>query len=263
MSVKDIVDLIENHREEFREIPMQLLLVKFGARKAYLLESSEYNRETVKKAVSLARSIGLRVSKDRLGLSHAPRYLIYIDGKIGRLPRTDEELGALLGFKDPGGEYGDWRKNRTTLVISEIQTGAGTTELVQGTRREIETFADRKVRSFNGVMMNLGLPYRFEYLIQEQDGSAKRAAELDRLNMKYIRENKNKYIQDLWNELNGDMDHPFILLFEDVIKKKKLLARYVPFYRYFYDLINRDNNVDNKTIMKRLNKNFGALLKTF
>lgn len=265
--VTKLVELIHNH-DEYNEIPMQYLLVKFGGRKAYLLETTHYSEEMVQKFLSLAKEIGLHISKDRLGLEHAPRYLIH-SSPIKRLPRNDEELGALLGFKDPGGDYSDGRHPRTTLSIStnaETCSGgcqsAGTVELAKGTRQEIEQFAEKKVNSFNQVMIQLGLPYRFEYVISVKDGSLKRAEELMKMNMKYIRENKRHYISDMWNELSGDDDHPFLLLFEMVIKNKKMLSKYLPFYSYFYHLINDDDR-DNKTIVKRLNKKFYEFLNEF
>lgn len=254
--VNKLVGLIQNHKE-YGEIPMQFLLVKFGGRKAFLLETTSYEPSLVQKILALAKEIGLHVSKDRLGLKHAPRYLIY--NEVIRLPRTDEELGTLLGFKDPGGEYADGKQPRTTLLVAENESGASTAELVQGSRSEIEKFAEKKVNSFNQVMIKLGLPYRFEYGIQTDDGTLIRADKLEKLNMKYVRENKHKYIEDLWNELSGN-DHPFILLFNHVIKNKNLLMKYLPFYTYFYRLINEDG-IDNKTIVKRLNKKFCEFLK--
>lgn len=259
-----------HHDEESTEIPMQYLLVKYGGRKAFLLETSEYSPETVQKFLALAKEIGLNVTKDRLGLESSPRYLIHA-GKLKTIPRNDEDLGALLGFKDPGGDFGDWRHSRTTLDISPTAetcgfgcVGASTTELVKGNRQEIEAFADMKVRSFNNVMTKLGLPYRFDYGIQEKHGSLRRSEELKRMNMKYIRTNKHLYINDLWNQLNGDENHPFLLLFETVIKNKETLKRYLPFYLYFYRLINDDKVMyDTKTIIKRLNKKFLELLSTF
>lgn len=236
------------HDQEYREIPMQFLLVKFGGRKAYLFETVSFQPETVKKVLSLAREIGLRVSKDRLSVKDSPRYLIY-QGKINRLPRTHEELGALLGFKDPGGNFFDSRHSRISLSIDEIGGLGGTVELTTSDRKEVEAFAEKKVRSFDQVMIDLGLPYRFEYSIQEIDGSLKRASELEKLNMKYIRMNKRKYLDDLWNELNGDEEHPFILLFNRATRSKKMMTKYLSFYSSFYCMINNGEPMDRQKIV--------------
>lgn len=248
-----LIQLIE--KRELGEEPMNFLLVLHGARKASLLETSNYDADLVTKLLTLAKDVGLHVTRDPLSIDEVPRYWIYKSIRsIRHIPQTDEEIGSLLGFKEPGGDFSNAKEGRKILIIEEKSGRFGTVEIVNAKTDdiEIEKWAETKVKQFNQVMSKLDLPYRFDYGIQHEDGTLKRAKELEQLNVRYIQKNRHHYINDMWNELDIEQDHPFLILFQHIIKNKKLLSTYQPFFSYVYKLIHGKELEGTKTQIDKM-----------
>jgi hypothetical protein len=256
-----------------------LLLVKHNARQAYLFETSNFLTENVgdqehmsyiSSFLRLISSIGLFYQLDPISFPDYPRYWVSKE-KIKKIPINDEEIGQLLGFKDPGGDYFNFREKRLTLRIKEEITGSGIlTEILSPHMiSKVQEHAKEKVESFNKVINNinhmyhLDMPYHFIYMIEQDDGTLKRLEELQKMNMKYLNDNKKDYMNDLENvlDLQGEevLMHPIMDLFKKSLKDKKLFKKYLPLFEYIYELYNEDSG-DYKTIINLINRRFIDLL---
>ncbi len=260
--------LKSNKYADIRNVLFNLLLVHYGGRKAFLLESSnfthsEHNIEEILKIIS---DTSLHVEKDITGLEDYPRYWVTKE-KLDKVPKTDEEIGHLLGMKDPGGDFYDYRKKRLTLTINEEKTGADvTTELLKGDMKDIDNvmFAKNKADSFTTVMTQHHLPYTFVYTLEQDDGTVKRLKELKNENMDYMIEHIHEYKNDLANALlKVDNTHPIITLFHRAVSKnKKLFHHYLPLFVYIYNVFNKDENIDFDKKQSNINKKFIDLIES-
>jgi hypothetical protein len=221
-----------------------LLLVLYGGRKAFLLETVNFiGTEYAQDILNIASDIGLYKTDDILSLEDHPRYWI-TKGKLDKIPETREEIGELLGMKNPGGEFYDYTKKRLILDIYEEMGGDITTELLSGDIEDEDNklFAKNKTRSFNKVMKSLNLPYKFVYHLQQDDGSDKRLKELERRNIDYIRKNMNQYKSDIGNCINRyDDSNPIIDLFQRSISiyenNKELFNKFFPLFIYILKVL--------------------------
>jgi hypothetical protein len=145
-----IIDMLKNHLyQDINDFLLNLLLVKYKARNAYLLESANFiNSEySVFDMLNLSKTIGFLITKDITSLPNYPRYWISIE-KLNKVPETDEEIGTLLGMKNPGGDYYNYKNKRLYLYINEEKTGVNiTTELVLVNINDIDNkqFAINKI----------------------------------------------------------------------------------------------------------------------
>jgi len=275
MSSRKKIDLIINMLKDDQYIRIygslfNLLLVKYGARKAYLLESAEFHgTEYTKYILNISSNIGLCKTDDILTIEDYPRYWIH-KGKL-EIPKTDEEIGELLGMKNPGRSYFDYTKKRLSLDIIEEKTGSSiTTELLSGDIKDEDNkiFAKNKVDSFNKVMKSLNLPYTFVYILQQDDGSEKRLQELERRNINYIRKNINNYINDINNCIVKHDDNPIEDLFKrsiSIYKNNSLLFnKFVPLFIYIYKVFNDEvasESQDFKTKIQDIHNKFIDLIE--
>lgn len=244
---------------------LNLLLVKYDARKAYLFEAanfsiSEENREKdISSFLKIISSLGLHYDLDPQSIDYPyPRYFVSKE-KLKNVPDDDEQIGQLLGFKDPGGDFFNYRNKRISVRISEVISGVEIMVEILSPHRNIDDIdvlehAREKVNSFNRVMHYLKLPYHFKYEIQQQDGTIKRLEELKKMNLKYLNENSYYYIEyDLENALAADDEpqkHPIVSIFKECLKDKNLLRKYLPLFEYMYDLF---NNIEEYNHQRRLN----------
>ena len=248
---------------DLRWVILNLLLVHFGARQAFLLETSNLDRSLkmarLEEIIKRLRSADVHVYLDPISVGgleekykpymgkelihkgfptvseeEYPRFWVTRSDKKIKIPITDEEVGKLLGMKDPGGEYYDFTKKRTSLSIMEKGTGLEITAelLMGGDEEENKMFAREKVKSFTDVMKQLDLPYRFRAEIKVNDGTTIRARELAQGNTKYVVENQKEYLNDLTNILPEH--HVVVGVFKKMMREKKLVKKYVPMYLFFY-----------------------------
>jgi len=260
--VQSLVKMLENpDNEDLYNFLFNLLLVLHGGRKAYLFESSNFIQMSDKRKtddlLKIAKDYGLFVQKDPVSLEDYPRYWI-VKEKLNKIPLTDEDIGELLGMKDPGGDYFNYKKKRLTLYINESTKKANiTTELVKGDKTDKENIdhAKNRVDTFNAIMIELGLPYRFSYIFEQDDGTLKRAKELKIKNMKYIQENVKEYVNDISNlVVIRDNHHPLMDLFEKCAKNDALLTAYLPVYMHIYRLFNNGLHAGEVEASKRIQK---------
>ncbi len=261
--INKIIQMIkESNNNTILDFLFNLLLVKYEAREAYLLEVANYMNEDIDTLLIIASDIELFIKKDKLSLENYPRY--FITKKIlKKEPDSDEEIGNLLGMKDAGGYYFNYKMKRLDLQIYEEKMDTSiTSEVVLGDINDIDNqkYAEDKVNKFNNVMIKLKLPYRFVYKYNQDDGTIKRFEELKMKNLEYIIQNKDEYINDLANEILGDeKSHPIIILFNKSIANMRLFNIYYPLFMYIYDIINNEilqyknyhekvENINNKFI---------------
>jgi hypothetical protein len=262
------VNVIKN--KQFYEFIFNLILVGNYGRKSYLLESSdflysEYPEYSISNLLEIVSVCGLYYKIDITSMNEYPRYWITKE-KLNNTPNNDKEIGELLGMKDPGGEYFNFKEKRVFLDISEEKTGANIiTEIVLGDIDDIENqqYAKHKIHIFNKIMNHLNLPYNFVYNFTKDDGTLKRMNELKKKNMKYLIENKYQYINDFDNIIYLPEDinniHPIINLFNLCLDNKKLLKKYLSLFIYIYQqLHNEDNDINLKVNL--INRKFIDLL---
>ncbi len=244
---------------------LNIFLVKYDARKAYLFEWSNYSNMSREKCeecevssfLKIISSLGLHYDLDPQSIPGYPRYFVSKE-KLKNIPDDDEQIGQLLGFKDPGGNFYDYTQKRITLYIKEVITGVCIiTEILSPLRNihdtDVQEHAREKVDSFNKVMCQLNMPYHFIYEIEEKDGSIKRLEELKKMNLKYIDENKEYYIEyDLENSvLPEDAENNYIInIFKKCLSDKNLLSKYLPLFEYIYELY---NDIENQDYYKKVN----------
>lgn len=228
---------------------LNLLLVKHGGRKAYLLETAEFENENEKEVLELPKRMGLVIQKDVTSVPNFPRYWI-VRERLKMVPKDDDEIGALLGFKDSGGDFGDSKHDRVELKIYSPMIGSSivTVEMVQGGPKDPANLAHArgKVKAFNDVMKHLGLPYRFRHKFTQLDGSLTRLDKLRELDEVYIR----KHIHDYVNMDLSDTVHDWPRLRDPVrkwLRNKDMLRQHLPFFEYMYAVLHgdlEDPNVD-------------------
>jgi hypothetical protein len=243
-SKNDLIEILKNPSKtgEISEFLLNLLLVKYEARKAYLFETANYKQKNTKDMLQIALDNGLSIQKDLLSLDEFSRYWIS-KGKLYKIPETDEEIGFLLGMKDPGGEYYDYKNKRLSLDIYEHNTGSNiTSELLIGDIGDIDNirYAIEKVELFNKVIDDLSLKshYHFVSEFHQDDGSIKRLRELSKKNMKYIREHKQDYLNDLYNALSDEEYERLKIIFIDSLNSNKLFNNYLPMFIDIYHSYN-------------------------
>jgi hypothetical protein len=244
-SKNDLLEFLKDPSKngEISDFLLNLLLVKYQARKAYLFETSNYKEKNTKDMLQIALDNGLSIKKDVISLPEFPRYWIS-KGDLYKIPETDEEIGVLLGMKDPGGEYYDYTHKRLSLDIYEHHTGSNiTSELLQGDIRDINNirYAIQKVESFNKVIDDLSClksKYHFIYELHQDDGSLKRLKELSKKNMKYIRDHKQDYLNDLYNAVSDDEYERIKTLFNESVNSNKLFNNYLPMFVEIYNSYN-------------------------
>lgn len=238
---KDVIDFLIN-----------LILVKYGGRNAYLFESSNNNLKNfgVDKLLSHSLELGFNIEKDLLSLEEHPRYWIF-KGKLDKIPKTEEEIGELLGFRDPGGDYFDYKNKRLSLTIYEEKTKTNIfSQLLKGDIKDNENidYAEETVKKFNNIMDILKLNYKFSYSLSQDDGTIKRKKELENENIRYLKKNKDEYINDFQNIF--DKNHPINNLFKKIVSgngNKKLLKKCLSLFLYFYKQFNKEQfNIQDK-----------------
>jgi hypothetical protein len=264
-----IIDMLKNHLyQDINDFLLNLLLVKYKARNAYLLESANFIKSeySVFDMLNLSKTIGFLITKDITSLPNYPRYWISIE-KLNKVPETDEEIGTLLGMKNPGGDYYNYKNKRLYLYINEEKTGVNiTTELVLGNINDIDNkqFAINKINDFNEIMTNLNLPYIFTYDFSEDDGTIIRHNELSIKNIEYIKNNYNNYINDFLNilSIHQETDHIIITLFNRCLDNNKLLDKYISIFLYVYQVINEEilEFEDYKSKLEYINNKFIDLI---
>jgi hypothetical protein len=271
-NVESIINMLKDYKYgRIHGDLLNLLLVKYGARKAFLLESSNFvgEEEYVKEILNIASDIGLCKTRDIISLEDHPRYWITKE-KLNNIPETDEDIGDLLGMKNPGGEFYDYTKKRLSLSIFEEKTGGvATTELLLGDMKDEDNqlFAKKKTRSFNKVMKNLNLPYKFVYNFDQNDGAIKRLEELERRNIDYIREHIREYTNDIDNCIIRRDNNPIIDLFKRSIfiyeNNQLLFNKYLPLFIYIYKLLIDEvgETSDFDTKMEDINSKFIDLIE--
>lgn len=250
-----------------RDVLLNLLLVHYGGRNAFLLESANYTNSEYKieDLLRILSETSLHVVKDSTSLPDYPRYWVTKE-KLKSKPETDEEIGQLLGMKNPGGEFYDYTKKRLSLRIKEKKTGATiTTELLKGDIKDADNiaFSKQKAESFHVVMKSLGLPYTFTYHLEQDDGTKKRLHELKEENMDYLKEHLAEYKDDLVNALlEKEGTHPIIILFEKAVSTPhKLFRTYLPLFVSIFKMFNKDSYIDDKKQTK-INKKFVEIIQS-
>jgi len=264
--VQSLVKMLENpDNRDLYDFLFNLLLVLHDGRKAYLFESSNFTQMSDKRNIDdllkIAKDYGLFVQQDTVSLDDYPRYWI-VKEKLDKIPSTDKTIGKLLDMKDPGGDYSNYKDKRLTLYINESTKDVNiTTEILKGDKEDKENIdhAKNRVDTFNGIMIDLDLPYRFSYLFEQDDGSLKRIKELKMKHMKYIQENMKYYANDLYNiVVERENHHPLINLFEKCAKNESLLTVYLPVYVYVYRIFNGELFVGEEPSfhIRQINKKF-------
>ncbi len=269
--IKQIRDMLQKKsNRELYSFLMNVLLVYYEARPAYLLETSEFvhlsDKYKANDLLDIIKDQGLFAKKDILSLEEYPRYWV-TKKKMLSIPRSDKKIGEWLGMKDPGNDYYDYKKKRLSLSIIETTTDSNiTTEILLGDKNDIENIehAEQRIKRFNEQMIQHDLPYRFIYVFNQDDGTIKRLQELKSKNIKYMIENKQDYINDFYNALLKTEDtHPLIPLFEHCIKYPTVLNMYLPIYLYVYHVFNEDilKNDDFSSKMLKINEKFADQIK--
>jgi len=264
--IQSLVKMLENlDNEDIYDFLFNLLLVLRDGRKAYLFESSNFMHMSGKKKIDdllkIAKDCDLFVQKDPVSLDDYPRYWI-VKEKLNKIPLTDKAIGKLLGMKDPGDDYFNYKEKRLTLYIKESTTGVNiNTEILKGDKDDKENIdhAKNRIDAFNTIMIELDLPYRFSYIFNQDDGSLKRFKELKKKNMKYIQENVEEYVNDLYNiVVEKDTQHPLMYFFEKCAKNESLLTTYLPVYVYVYRIFNEELYVGEEPSLhiRKINKKF-------
>lgn len=265
-SLKKFVDSLRNKFDYYKDnknkdnyifldFSLNLVLVYYGARDAYLFESSNIksDKDDTEKYLKCAEDLGFFILLDPQSMPDDPRYFI-TKFKIVNLPEDDESVGTLLGMKDPGEDYFDYRKTRTIIRFVEINTDVHIiTEIVKtGDNKNIE-YAQYKIEKFNKVMEDLNLSYKFRFDLEITDGTYKREQELKFKNINYAKKNKEEYINDLSNGLVSypSDQHPLFILFDRCLYNKKMFNVYLPLFLEFYSLFNSFQNdiVENQRIL--------------
>lgn len=251
-SLRNNLDYYKNSKDNyaFLDLALNLVLVYYGARDAYLFESSNIkdNKDYKEKYLKYAEDLGFYILLDPQSIPNYPRYFI-TKFKIVNIPEDDESVGILLGMKDPGEDYFDYRKTRTIIHFVEINTDVHiVTEIVKtGDDNKNIEYAKYKMEKFNKVMEDLNLPYRFRFDLEIIDGTYKREQELRLKNMNYVKKNKDEYINDLSNGLvkYPSDQHPLFILFDRCVNNKKMFNTYLPLFLEFYSLFNTlDVNIE-------------------
>jgi hypothetical protein len=256
---------------DIRWVLLNLLLVQFGARQAFLIETANLDRG-LKKArfseiIKRLHSAGIHAYLDPISvegleekykpylgkeLIHVgfpalsdeenPRFWVTRSDKKMNIPTTEEEVGILLGMKDPGGDYYHFTKKRTFLSIVEQGTGLEiTAEVLKGDKEENKAFAKEKANSFTEAMKQAGLPYRFRAKLEVDDGTVVRAHELAQGNTEYVVEHQKEYLNDLTNILSEH--HVVVLVFKRMMREKKLVKKYIPLYLSFYRIFRPEKDL--------------------
>ena len=255
-NVIDIIDIIEKldkNNKPFLDLLFNLLLVQYNARTAYLLETSEMIN--IKDPLQYPKFLGLDIKIDPLSYEEHPRYWISKPGVIKNPPLDDEGIGHLLGMKDPGKDYFDFRTPRITLRIFEKLTETPITTEIIDDNKDNEEYAQKKVKRFNKVMKHLHLPYRFDFKFERDDGTVRRYHALLH-NIEYVRDHKHEYIDDMSNGLTKYPDdiHPLIELFEKSIESDEKYKKVLPIFLRFYENFNETLIVDIEKIQKDINQ---------
>ena len=252
--IEDIINMLKKNNDIY-DFLFNLLLVNYGARKAYLLESVEFG-DKISDILELLKFSDFSIEKDILSIEDYPRYWITKD-KLKHIPEHDEEIGHLLGMKNPGGNYGDSKNKRVYLTIIEEKTNTVVkAEILMGDKNDKDNklHAKSDVNKFNKVMRDLNLPYKFIYKLEQDDGTIIRFEEMKRKNIKYIKKNRILYRDDLYNNADDYISKLFISSIND----KKLFSKYLPLFMYVYQIINEEilSQEDDKIKLEYINEMF-------
>lgn len=228
--------------DEYHEVPFQLLLVKYGARKLYLF-GGDFSDKQLETILNVASENGLHMIPVE---DDDNRHIYWIYTHLDHLPNVDDEteIGSLLGFMEPGGDYSNQQRHRKKLSISVIDANKSlvasiTDEMIlDADQKEIEEFAQQKIDTFDSVMIRLELPYRFVYTITQDHGTLRREQALRDEDMEFLLTNEQQYIREFNDFL--DLFHPLSLLFSHVIHHPRAFRRYLPVFLYVYQIINQE-----------------------
>lgn len=237
--IEKLVKEINSQPNEFaRHLLLQFLLVRSGARKAYFFDDTG-DAENVKKTIERARSFGLHVKKDPTTSDENPGYWIY--QRLDTLPKTDKEVGTVLGFLQPldGTSFGNFRNRRVSLHISEKTTKTHlTSEILVDDTKDMRDLARQKVQRFDQHMIERDLPYRFKYEIDVEDGTLQRMEKLEQGDKEYLVKHRKHYLNDLENIFDKPI-HPLITLFKQMIQDQPLRKKYTPLFLHIYKMFNK------------------------
>ena len=259
---KTFVELLRSYNEDnedneykyqFLDFSLNMVLVYCGARDAYLLETSNFGEredksKMIEKCLKYVEDLGFYMLLDPQSIEGYPRYFI-TKFKIVNVPEDDESVGTLLGMKDPGEEYYDYRNDRTILKFVEVNSNVEImSQIVKSNenKKNIE-YAEYKIGLFNKVMNEVNLPYRFMFNLVTIEGTYRRQKELKLKNMNYIKEHKEEYIDDLSNGLvkYPSDQHTLFVLFDRCVNNKKMFNTFLPLFLEFYSLFNTlDINIE-------------------
>ena len=249
---ENITNDIKTHSKFMITFLFNILLVHKGARKSYLLETSgkSYN-ECSTKIDKIINEVGLiKVVEDQY-FNH-PRYFIHKQNDF-IVPKNHKEVGEALGFITPSNNYSNSKSKQLVHNICEQFTNVYLfTEIVDMTKIDIDTFyiyQNEKLVMFNNICEEHNLPFNFNSKIIIDDGTIIREQELKNLNVQYIIQNMNVYLNDI-NNVYSSTDNICSLLFSIFITNNMKHKDLYDMFNKLYKMMN--NDIDHHIILHEI-----------
>lgn len=192
---------------------LNIVLVLLKLRQSTLFETGSFSQEEGREHQSICDSFDIiYTQQDDFTF---PRILVTLkDGIVHEIMKLDPNtinndawMGIFLGFMAPGGDYGNFYKNRITChFIETTQNITFSTEIITlGTilgEEEIRLRASRKASEINQELQKIG--YKCKEKIEILIGCEERYEKLKNKDVSYVKENIAFYINDYENNYISD-----------------------------------------------------------
>jgi hypothetical protein len=189
------------------EFVVQIILVTYGARKAFLFESSNFTGEgrqpvnDLKFVISVVNRYGGDLKLTMQDGTHVlKRYFVTKKSVPVKTKSSDEEIAALLGFYCKGHDYSNQNKQRISASISLDSKHDIYAEICETQKIDLKKFefhVKNKTNNFNLILKKFGMhaTVKFDNMIPETILLKNlKAGDLD-----YVKKNMDKYIDILEN----------------------------------------------------------------
>jgi hypothetical protein len=206
-TLRELIIRATDDRSKLLEILLNVALVHHGARSAFLLETANFMAEVTptecaKYARTVAKSLGLTVTKDSTGTDEFPRYFITkMPIALGKL--TENEIADLLGFVCVGHRFDDETLERTAFTTRELRTGCSlTAEVCESEKVDMDAVVEiyhRRVAQWNKVVKMYDPRLEITWSVEEITSKADRLERLMSGDIDYVMSNAGDFLTDLEN----------------------------------------------------------------